>query len=364
MISFVDFFEGNHANAKKAAKIIDETFYRLKETTSDLDRQMPATSYEDADILIYKMNQGRPTLASVVAAEAEIPIQRSRMELSSERTSELKVGKQIVWKENDYKMLQKLRMLGNQNPAVTKAIEQAFFQTGANLVPSLYEKATMLAMKIAITGACLYTDPLSGLQVELDYSDLTVSSLMPAALTGGARWSQAATANGLRDLEQHARAFFDLYGYYRKELTMREPMLRMLANQVSVKQAYLAKNGASQIDTTATDNLYLEDMAVIDLIKQRAKVDTVTLVDVQYTEELSDGSTRDDYFLPDNYYYFSENGFIERAWVPTVEKNFQPGIYTKTKELNDAPKVERTVAVGAFVPVCFEPRKLAARKVV
>jgi hypothetical protein len=362
MLSFVEFFEGTHRTKTQAARIIDETFHKLMLSTSDLDRQMPATSYADADLLIMRMNKSKPTIASLIAEEGEIPIQRNRVELSSERLGELKVGKQILWKANDFKMLRKLGM-SDVPQQVRQEIERTIFQVGADMVPSLYEKATMLAIKIATTGQCIFTDPLTGIEVELSYSDLTDAALMPAALTGNARWDQPATANALTNLETHARAFYDKFGYYLPEITMRDHSLQDMKAQTSVRRALLARRGATQIDAEVIADLYLEDAEVIDLIKQRTKCTTVTIVDSMYSEEQADGTVVDKYFLDDDTYYFSEPRFIERAFVPTVEKNFAPGIYTRTREINDAPRVERTVAVGAFVPFAADARKLAARKV-
>jgi hypothetical protein len=362
MLSFVEFFEGTHRSKTQAARIIDETFHKLMLASADLDRQMPATSYADSDLLIMRMDKSRPTIASLVAPEAEIPIQRARVQLSSERMGELKVGKQIVWKENDYKMLRKISQ-SDMPQEVRQAIERNIFQVGADMIPSIYEKATMLAIKIATTGQCIFTDPLTGIRVELSYSDLINAALMLPALTGAARWTQAATANALTDLETHARAFYDLFGYYLPEITMRDRTIQDMKAQTSVRRALLARRGATQIDAGAIADIYLEDMEVVDLIKQRTKCTTVTIVDSMYSEEQADGSVVDKYFLDDNTYYFSEPRFIERAFVPTVEKNFAPGIYTKTREINDAPRIERTVAVGAFVPFASDARKLAARKV-
>ena len=77
-----------------------------------------------------------------------------------------------------------------------------------------------------------------------------------------------------------------------------------------------------------------------------------------------DGTIVDKYYLDDNTYFFTEEGNMERAFTPTVERDFQPGIYVNSKVLNDAPRTERTVAVGNAIPAVFDARKLAARNVV
>ena len=361
-LSIVDFFERED---RTVAKLVDETFWRLMEGSSDIDRQMPAKAYASAKMLLMKMKRGRPTIASIVAPEQEIPTTRMRMDLSEEYINKLKVGKQVVWTENYYELLHDLEKYSQQagNSEIITAIKNNFFMTGVDMIPQLYEKVSVLAMSLITTGACDFTDPLSGFRYTLSYADKIVPALMPAALTTTARWTQPATANGLQNLYDHAKVYYDNFGMWPTEITMRWQTIRDLGNQVSTKQAALSKRGATGVLPADTDALWLEDEEIIALIKTRAKVSTVTIMDSMYSEEQADGSIVDRYFLPDNCYYFSFNGIIERATVPTVEKNFQAGVYVKTKELDDAPKRERTVAVAAFCPFAPDPRKLAARKV-
>lgn len=359
-LSIADFF---NRETRSVTQLIDETFFRLMEGTSDLDRQMPATSYATTKLLMLRMTASKPTIASIVAPGQEIPIQRQRMTLSEETVGRCKVGKQYVWTETWYDQLRELDLYRQQanNSEIISKIEQAFFNVGVELIPSLFEKITVLAMQVATTGACDFVDPLSKAKFNLSYTDRT--SLILPALTTTARWNQAATANGLRNLYDHAKQYFDQFGQWPTEITMRWQMVRDLGDQTTTKAAALSKRGASGMTAADTDALFLTDEEIIDLIKGRTKCTTVTLVDGQYSEEQEDGTVLDKYYLADNTYYFSTNGFIERANVPTVEKDFQAGAYQKTTLLSDAPKRERTVAVANFVPFCPDPRKLAARKV-
>lgn len=363
-LSFVEFFEGTHYgnNQRQSNVIVDETFFRLMEGTSTIERLIPATSYVNSKILLSRMSYSRPTIASIVAPEQEIPNQSSRMTLDSERIGKLKIAKQRIWKENDYEMLRELDSLPASSE-IAMAIKKHFLGTPAELTDSIYEKSIMLAIKIAITGECIFEDPLTGAEVELSYNDRTFADLMPAPLTGTNVWTDTANAQGLVDLELHARAHFDRFGMYASDLTMREPMIRMLKFQDSVKVAALARRGASQRDAEIVESLYLADQEVIDLIKDRTKAQNVETFDAMYSEEQADGAVIDRYYLDDNYYFFSMPGNIERAFIPTVERNFQAGIYTRTKEISDAPKIERTVGVGNCAPFCRDARKLAARRV-
>lgn len=347
-------------------KIVDQTYFRLMEDVGVMEEQLPRTNYDDRTLLALKMDHGRPTVASLVAEEQEIPVSRQRLSLSEDLMGNLKIGKQHVWKARDFEAMRKLQLMvasGETTAAVSQGLQKYFFGQVADLVPAVFEKALVLTMKVATTGSCIFTDPLSGAKVELTYP--TVAAHLPAALAAAARWSQPTTCTPLQNLADHAQTIKDTLGYWMTRLTLRDLNFRQIANSNEAKIAYLRKIGSS-LDTSIADNLagiYLEDQQVIDLIKSRTRVEEVVIFDAQYSEEQADGTILDKPFLDDNYYFFGKPGFIEQAFVPTVEKDFQPGIYSNSRVLNDAPRVERSVAVGNMVPACFDPRCIAARKV-
>jgi hypothetical protein len=138
--------------------------------------------------------------------------------------------------------------------------------------------------------------------------------------------------------------------------------LRQIADSNEAKIAYLRTIGADSATPDVT-GVYLKDEQVIDMIKMRVRCQTVELFDAQYSEEAEDGTVTDKFFLPDNYYLFGRDGYLERALVPTVEKDFQPGVFVHSKVVEESPRQERTVAVANGIPLVVDERYIAARKV-
>lgn len=362
MPSFVEFF-----NRKRRAitRIVDETFFRLLEPTAPIERLYPRTNYVERELLLLKFKGHRPTVASVVAEEQEIPSSRPQLGMNEEDLSNCKVGKRLTWKAKDFEMLRKMQMLfqgTGQSQQAAAAIQKHYFGQIADLVPAVNDKGLMLTLMVAATGKCDFIDPLTEARFLLEYD--VPASLLPAPLTGNARWSQGTQAAcvPLDNFEALARAHYDINGSWAPNVTMHWHNLRQVADANSTKIAKLRKSGA---DTTNPDvtGLYINDDEAMDMIKERTRATEVIIFDAQLSEEQKNGTIVDKYFLPDDYVVLSTPGTVEQAFVPTVERDFQSGLYTNTKQVNDAPRVESSVAVGNFIPAVFDRRKICARKV-
>jgi hypothetical protein len=219
----------------------------------------------------------------------------------------------------------------------------------------------VLAMQIATTGECVYTDPLTGAEVALEYPGV-IPGLLPAALTGNARWSQPATCTPLANLEAHARVMYDELGRFPIKIVLRWNMIRQIADSEEAKVAVLRKIGADG-PTPQTSGMYLKDQQVIDLIIERTRAQEVITFDAMYSEDDAAGTVTDRYYLPDNTYFFGADGQFERAFVPTVERDFQSGIYFGAEVKNKAPRREEAVALGNGIPFTADPRYIASRRV-
>jgi hypothetical protein len=346
------------------AQIVDQTFFRLLETTTLIDQLMPSRNYVDRKLLLLKLVRHKPTVASIVAEEQEIPPSRPRAQLSEELLGNLKLGKKLEFKARDFELMYDLmryaRESGSRGAQMETEIKKHFFGLVADLTPPIFEKMTVLSFKIATTGGCTFTDPLTGARVELTYDD-TIANHFPAALAGNNVWTNPASTP-LANLEKHARDYFNNLGMWPQRVVMRFNMLRNIADTNEAKTAWMRSIGA---DSAAPDlaGVYLSDEQTIDLIKRRTRSSTVELIDIQYSEEQENGDIIDKYFLEDNYYFFAKDGMLERAFVPTVEKDFQPGVFLHSKVVEEAPRRERSVSVANGVPLVIDPRYLAARKV-
>lgn len=360
--SLLAFF--NRTHYQEISVIVDQTFFRLMEPTTAIDNYFPITNYLSRKLLLMQFKANKPVIASIIAEEQEIPRMRSRAEITEQLMTNLKLGKQYVFKDKDYELMKEMELyMAARGPLASQLVDkmkEALFGTIADLTPSIVERMMQMVFQVATTGACQFTDPLTGARVDLSYP--TSPTLMLPALTGAARWSQPTTADPLRNLEDHAEAYYQLFGMFPEALILRRNTLRQVANANATKIAMLRRMGA---DSTTPDvtGVYLGDPQTIDLIIERTKVTEVVIFDSQYSEEAADGSVTDKYFLPDDTYTFAARNNIEGAMVPTVEKDFAPGLYVAGRQINDAPRIERVAAVGNGLPFVRDSRKLAARKV-
>lgn len=370
MPSILDFY-----NRQKYAvdRIVDTTFFRLiEDNTGVLNRIMPVQSYLDTMLLLMKLNRSKPTIASLVGDEQELPNQRARVTLTEELLGEARIGKQHIFTNNDFKAMKKLEeALQRANAtALQEELERVFFGIAADLVPSVIEKLTLLTVEVLTTGACNFTDPLTDVRMVLSYPNVVTSGgnqlMFTSNPSGSDDWGAPTTANGLGQIESHSVAWYNNFGSFPRMVALRWSLLRDLANQRSTKRAYgsvvgYVADGANA--DAALDAMYLKDEQVMDLIRDRTRGAEVILLDAMYSEEQANGSATDKYFLDDKRYMFCEENNVERAFVPTPERDFAPGIYVRARQLDDAPRKERIAGVGCGIPAIVDDRKLAARRV-
>lgn len=366
MPNFLEFF---NRRKREYDELVDKTFFRLLENTSEIDGLIPAVNYADSSILIAEIEAYRPTLANVVAPDQEIPATRQILNISDRELKTYFAGKKIEWNQKDYELLTRMQNAlgagGQANNAVATAIEKHFFKRMVDLVPSVYERSLMFALQIACGQAVSYTDPLSGAKLEISYSG-TVSAHLPAALTSGNRWSQPTTCTPLTNLQTHAEAVYSNLGVWMDTIVMHWDNLRQVADSTEAKTAVLRKMGA---DSTTPDvtGLYITDQQAIDLVKERTRATSVILFDAQYSEENADGTISNSEFLPADYYAFMMRSKqnVKRAFVPVLGPSGSAvsGVARVTKNNGDLPFKEWTTVIGASIPAVSDPRYLAARKV-
>lgn len=357
----------------KITKTLDETFYELLEPgakTTELERQMKAMSYSDTDMFLAKIRRGLPTVGSLIAPEMEVPNSRSlMMSLDIETVSHLKIGKSVLHTETEMRKIYDMkRMAANSgNAAMFREFEDAMIWNLQTLAIGVMQKSIVLASQIQSTGAGTYTDPLTGVQWAISYADKIISALTPAALTGVNVWTAAATAKPIGNLRTHAKLWYDQFGYYPAEVTMRRATFDLIAECLDTKTIMMANAGGDNPASTMIDAILPTDEQVIQLIRQRAKIENVTIIDSYYAEETHDAAgipqIVQSKYVPANLYYFTEPDNIERAWLPTAEKKFTAGMFQLTEEVSKAPIRERSVVIGCCVPVAHDPRKIAYRTV-
>lgn len=369
MPSILDFYT---KQPQKLKKVVDTTFGGLlNDNESELAQLAPVRNYRDAELLIMRFNRTKPTVASIVGDEQELPVQRARATLTEDFLNETRIGKQYVFKNTDFKAMLKLeKALRDKDapPELIKEFKRIFFGYAEDLPIAVVEKLTILMIQAFCKASIDFEDILTKARFTISYPDAittggdTTQLMFTNTPTTPLAWNTPDTATGLRNLELHALAWFRNFGSFPPSLYLRYNLFLDLKAQTSTKQAIAVRRGygATVGDIAA---MYLEDADVLEVIRQRTKCQKIVFLDDIYSEESESGVVSDKYFLPDDTYFFTEPGIAERAFVPTPEKDFEPGIYVKARELDDAPRKERIVGIGAGIPAIFDGRKIAARKV-
>jgi|GEM_PF-1452553 len=364
MPSITDFL---NQQTRTINRIVDETFWRLTESQDGLNGLIPTTSYLTRELFLLKQQHSKPTIANVYAEEQEIFNSRTRLTLNTELISNCKIGKQYTWKGMDFVEMDRLQNVTFNSydgaDAVRLAIENYFFGRAADLVPAIDSRALLMAINVLITGSGTFTDPLTNAQYSLTYANTSPALMLPA-LAGTARWTQPTTATALIDLENHGQAYYNRFGYFPKTLVMRYQMLRDIANQDATRTAIAQLRGFPiATGAAAPAYYYVEDAIVTDLITTRLRGASIILFDAGFSEEDALGNIVDKYYIPANTYFFLEPDLCERAYVPTVEKDFAPGVFTLAEMVSRLPRVERVAAVANVIPFITDARKIASRQV-
>jgi len=366
MASIIEYL---NRNPREITEVVDQTFFRLLESTAPVERFFPVVNYTTREALVARMSRKKMPMAQLLAPDQEVQAIRPQVTMIEVTQSNVKVGTKLYWTESDFIMMHNLQMQmagGGPGRAIAEqAIKDHFFGTVQELVPSVYEKSLYLVMsKLASIGQCNYTDPISGYKIAIDAAVPT--GHIAATLTGGDRWSEAATCNPLANLAAHAEAIYNgTYGTGRFPMAviMHRTDLRRIADSTEAKTAILRKAGADST-TPAVTGMYLNDDTVIELIKERTRASEVIVFDAQYTAEAADGTQTNGYFLPDDYYQFVYvEGNIERAFVPTVERDFAPGLYTLNDFDSKLPRREFSAVAGNFIPYVKDERLIGSRNV-
>jgi hypothetical protein len=361
-LSIVNYLSRNN---RKISEIVDETFFRLLEGTSDLDELMPLKNYMSRKLLMLSVMRHRPTVANILSEEQSVPISRPRATLEERTLDDLKMGKQFVYTAYHFEMMHELQRYENESGPMAKGmraeIEKLFFGIQSDLVAPILDRLTLITLQIMTTGQSVFTDPITGARVELVYPDTLPALLLPA-LTGGARWNQPTTCTPLANLEAHARSYFDVFGEWPDVLTMRLANFRQIGDSTEAKISRRMAIGADA--ATPSTEFFLEDEVIEMMIKQRTRVKKVKLFDAQYSEDVEGLSEPVDRpFLEDNRYFFGKYGNVIRAFVPCIEKNLMPGVFLHHKVVEEVPRKERSVSVANGLPVFIDSRRITARQV-
>jgi hypothetical protein len=376
--SIYEYFERRDRKAE-AQKIVNQTQVDLlEETPAGFDAIFKAQFYPDPDMALIKVEGHRPTVATIVSDDAEIPVSRERMTLTEDMIKDMRLVKSYAWTGKELKMFQKMQQ--SDISAELKLIyEQHFFGTIRSLPVAIQDKSKMLAVPVGLKGALTFSDPISGIPYEIDYTGYTVAEHMPAALAGNARWNQPTTCTPLQNLRDHSDAIFQTSSRplrkRPKYILMNYAVFLLMRECNEVKLEWLTMKGIGISDTPVLTGVKVPDDDLKAMISKLVNPDTgceVVIMNSEISEEQANRTIVDKpLFQADgstNWYMFGWDGMIERAFFPSTEaflSGSSAGIFILNGQRVDKHPFRYWVEASAnYMPLVPDPRMLAARKVV
>ncbi len=339
-----------------------------------------SSSYSSREVAWLKVKSFRPRLGHIRGTDGEIQATRNPIELTKQELGSINISDGVVWKEADYEMLDKLRMLGQGIQRQREAYDEllnVFLQRPADLILGIEQTWLLMALRTIVLGNPSWTDPRSGIEYSVDYTNDIPAGHLAAAKTGTGVWSDLANATGIADLVSHLNVFYETMKMFPDAIAMSRSMGDNLRNQDSTK-ILVARNkgiitdGAAIADASNLPKAKLEDIqdviaTEITSTNTSMPAPRIILTDAVY----NDGETRRP-FMPQNYYTFLCNNMVEAARVPTLSAIKSratggglgaAGYTVISKNEDDIPAKDYLKVDSAGMILCPDPRKIASRKV-
>lgn len=376
--SIYEYFERRTRKAE-AQRIVNQTHVNLlEETPTEFDAVFKAQFYPDPDMALIKVEGHRPTVATIVSDDAEVPISRPRMTLTEDMIKDMRLVKSYAWTGKELKMFQKMQA-SDINAELKASYEEYFFGTIRSLPVAIQDKSKYLAVPVGLKGALTFSDPISGIPYEIDYTGYTVAQHLPSALTGNARWNQPTTCTPLQNLRDHSDAV-----YQTSDRPLRKRPQYLFMNYTVF--LYIRESNEAKLEWLTTKGIGISDVPVLTgvkvpeddlkmMISKLVNPDQgckVVIINSEISEEQTDKSIVDKpIFQADgstNWYMFGWDNMIERAFFPSTESflsGSNAGIFLLNGQRTDRHPFRYWVEASAnYMPLVPDPRMLAARKVV
>ncbi len=322
------------------------------------DQYAPMEMTDDFRVLEYMIERNQ-AIASIIATGQEIPQTRAGRLIKIEGSQFGKIAISHIFNEED-----EIRMLElNQMQNMPRYFVDLLIGTVDSLQPRVVKTANVLTWQVWAGGLCDFTDTRSGTRFRLQYQ--TEPTLFPSPLTGNAIgtaiWTDYTNANGIDNLQKHARAFYDINGYYPDETAMSQDLLDNLLRQQSTRNYALSLGIINNIPGAVQAMI---SQSILDKITTELKIPKIRVTDAQYEIEIAPGQNIRGRYLPNDTYAFLTKGMSKRLFGPTIEAKGKPGIFVKSEEtIKSSPPESRSFAVGRMIPFVPQPKQLAARKV-
>jgi hypothetical protein len=373
-----------------------------------LARFIPQNRYPATKLAFAKMQERRPTLASIVGVDGEYPLRREPVEFGIEMVGSVKLARARLLTEEDFDLLREAEMyLAANIPDLYNAFVERYTQIPAILTQAVTSLASLLLLQVFGSGAATYIDPETRLGFELSYLNQIPGTHVPLPLVGAAQWTGAnlttlAGAKPLENLRDHLNAYYgapSTAGFGTSSISVGGSstaaaagtlmMPQAIAMTSSIAGAMLAaadtKLKIARFKGTLTDSVAATDAVAnalprpsiedcrqwlaneITVAAQNAAViPEIIISDAVYFTLGSDGriSPVPTPYLPTDRYVFLNEGIVEGAYVPTATNDYANTMALVTEEVSRAPKREKASIDTRFLALCTDPRSLGWLKVV
>lgn len=359
----------DHLQAKQADLIVEDTLANLKSRSGLLDKYVPMQVFDSRKFTTYVLRQIN-AVASIVAYGAELPTiaQGSFTKITAET---LKLGGSKVFDEEmqwEIKEAMELAMAknvtvqdqrdeaGNIIKGTNNTLADMLFGTVSSMTRGVIDLLDYLTWQAIQTGQVTYTDPRTGVSVNLDYRDSTATyNHFPSALTGGDRWDQYSTANGIQDLYNALDTYIDTNGFPPDEIVMSRKLRNDLMQQTATK------NSASSLTVTQVGQVSPD---MLTAVLAARGIPNITIFDEMTEIEDSQKNPVKTRFFNTNRFAFLTKNLGIKALGPTLESGDKSGgVYVVTREVTKFPPTDAISAVASGVPCFSNPKLLYSRAV-
>lgn len=349
--------------ARTANWVADQTLTKLKERTRALDTYVPLKTKDGRDWLAYITEQIDP-VASLVSPGAEYPATK-KGRFTQINTKLFKAAlkhewtEDIQWRMKDVQEFARAKGITVQNIQVESgkiqvgqdnSLAELIFGTISSLVRGHVNLLDYLAWQVIQTGAMQYSDPRTGLDINLDWKPAMSSTFnhFPDPVYTGASsrdWTEHDTADGLQDLvDMHYVYKYD-NGFNADAIAMSEQLLHQLLRQKSTKEAVVQAMtvGYNITGTPSIDQL--------NEVMRRRMLPEIILVDDHFDTDDNTSVSNPTRFLDPTRVVFLKKGMGERVLGGTLENEGKAGIYQRTYEKSKEPPLDITSTASMMLVV-------------
>ena len=276
------------------------------------DEYFPIKQSDDFRLLEYLLERNM-AIASVVANGQEIP-QTSAGRMLKVEGQMGKLAISHVFTEDDEIRMHELR----HSNSLPQAFIDMLFGSVDGLQPRIIKLANVLTAMVYTQGFVDFTDPRTGTGMRLRYNTYPELMLSPLAgnTPGNAVWSDYVNANGILNLQDHARAFYSINGYYPDETLMSQDLCDDLTRQQATRDQALDLGIIANVSGTTLPSTVSEK--VLGEVAKQLKIPPIRVYDAQYEIEVAPGQNVRGRYFPSDSYTFLTKGAQKRILGPMV----------------------------------------------